>query len=227
MLELPVNYSRVMAKIAAHGGILFGIRVTDNPLLRDLVRIAYELSLLPRSKNTLEAQERIKNLVKTALASTYTFNSGDLETGENFPNSMSLLDLERWWLGFRYTEKSPTDPEWATTSQEALEGLTPGRYDAESIRDLETQLGARIGDCAMYAITLGILMASTGAWKRVILHGKPPHAWVCVVTGKVNALEWRIDLAMESHGHLESEYQESLKADETAKDAIEYDLTSE
>lgn len=213
MLPLPDQYTQLMEKIG--GTEMLGIVVEDCTLLRDLVRLSYRMHLLPFD----EAVDCMKQLVLGALASTFTYRNDQLESGAEFPSKLGLVDQERWWVGLRYLDKDERNP--SPTSLEALERIAPGRYDRGNLRSLRTQLACRVGDCATYSITLGILLASAPLCSEVRIFGKPPHAWVRAQQIGIRYL----DLARESHGQLELHYRPLILLDEKEA-SIQYNLTT-
>lgn len=195
MLSLPDGYGTL---IAARGGEeMFGIVIDDSPILRDLVRLAWEITCT--AENPSEAVQRIKLLVLGNLAATFTFNNEGLETGGTFPASLPLMEQERWEVCMRDSES------------EVLDLLAPARYSGVNIRLLSVQIGARIGDCAVYTLVLGILLYSCDLCTKLTLVGNPPHAWVyCLIRGEKE--HCHVDLSAWSHGWLEKDKLESYVA---------------
>jgi len=214
MLELSSKYPMVMSKIQALGGSLVGITVMDCAPLRDMVRLAVELAGRARSQSNYTGIDRLKLLVLSTLASTYTFNNGGLETGQQFPESLGPIEMERWGVGMRYPD----------SSLPLLERLVPGRYTPDNLRLWETQVRARIGDCGMYSTTLAILLACTDLCDQVIVFGAPPHAWVRARMCQPAGVLRRIDLSEESHGGTEDDY-EHARAEDEENPPFSYDLS--
>lgn len=191
LLPVPEVYGALMARLK--GTTVLGVEVDDSPMLRDLVRLAYELS--KQDGNRGEVLHRIELLVLGNLAATWTFNNRELETGSaDFPHTLPLVDRLRWIIGRRKPEQ---DQGW-------LEYLASGACKPGDMRKLSMQLGARVGDCAMYMLVLGILVAAVEICDRVVLVGHPPHAWVaCRLQGMSEMLH--IDLSVRAHGALEAD----------------------
>lgn len=191
LLTMPEAYEALMKRLT--GKKVLGVEVDDSPMLRDLVRLAYELSL--QDGNYGEVLHRLGLLVLGNLAATWTLNNRGLETGRaDFPTTLPLADRLRWVIGRRKPEQ---DHGW-------LEFLAPGVFKPEDMRKLSTQLGARVGDCAMYMLVLGILVASVDICDKVVLVGHPPHAWVACRLRGMSEMS-HLDLSVRAHGALEAD----------------------
>jgi len=179
------------------GNLLFGVIIDDSPYLRDLVRQAVEI----KHEYQGEAIEKIARLAGHNLASTWTFNDEGLECGsEDFPETMSEYDQQRWHIGRRSADQLDKTPEIDSE---------------EELLSLSTQLDYRVGDCATYSLTLAILLASANVPQKVELVAKHPHIFITIDKG-----EKFIDLARRSHGKIEEDMFEEMKKDYRDEDSI-------
>lgn len=203
LLPVPEAYTVLMKRLQGH--TILGIKIDDSLMLRGLVCLAAEIAV--QHGNVAEAFYRVQFLVLGNLAAMFTFNNVDLEASEEFPSKLPVIERERWFLCRRYPE----------LDQGTLDYLAPGRYREGDIRLLSTQLGARIGDCPIYAITLGVAAVCAGLCERGVLVGAPPHAWfACSLRGMSDGLQPH-DLSAWSHGRLEDDVPPETYALEQAK----------
>lgn len=128
-----------------------------------------------------EAKEidQIADLILGNLSGIWTFNHKGLECGQDFPNSLGLNEAVRWSM------------------------VTGGSTTPK----LSEVLYERIGNCAIYSLTLAICLHAVGYENVAVCWGKMPHAtepgeWaghLCVKVG-----DRLLDLTQRSHGAVES-----------------------
>ena len=175
------------------GQNILGIKMTDSLVLEGLVIAAWDIALQYRPT---EAVKRIENLILANLASIWTFKLLD---DPRFPH-YSHIEEFRWHLGC-FSENTPAEEneDWKYIFR-----FGNGRYHFLNISSLETQLGARIGKCSTYTITLGVVLCACDLVEDLHLVGSQGHAWVhCLVKSEND--HHHIDLSLRSHGELEED----------------------
>lgn len=209
--KLPPKYGELISKLRGHK--IFNLMIVDSMVLEGLVITAW---IIAKKHNPTEAVRRIENLVLANLASIWTFKLLD---DSRFPY-YSHTEVERWYLGHLSVDVSAEQ----NTDWQGLVQVSKNRYQFESVNSLQTQLGARIGKCSTYTITLGIILCACELVDDLELISSKGQAWVyCQVKGED---EYRnIDLSLRSHGELEADkghdYYKKLMTDECA---VKYDL---
>ena len=190
--ELPPKYGELMKVLK--GKQILGIRITDSLVLEGLAIIAWNIA---KHHNPHEAVRRIESLILGNLSGIWTFK---LINHPKFPY-FSHIEAERWFLGHLNSQHEACESEdWEYLRAPRM----CGRYSFEKVLTLETQLGARIGKCSTYSITLGIILCACELVDDLELVGSDGHVWVyCQVKGEN---EYRhIDLSLRSHGELEED----------------------
>jgi hypothetical protein len=192
--KLPPKYRELMSQLK--GQKILGIKITDSLVLEGLVKIAWDIA---KQYSPKDAVLRIEGLVLANLASIWTFVFLEKEGGA-YPY-WSYIESERWYLG-HFSDQIPRgeNDDW-----KFIDSLHCGqKYRFSNINTLNTQLGARIGKCSTYTITLGLILYVCELVDDLSLVGANGHAWVhCKVKGDE---EYRhIDLSLRSHGQLESD----------------------
>lgn len=207
--KLPPKYRKLMSSL--EGRIILGIKITDSLVLEGLVAIAWSIS---KQHNPKDAVLRIENLVLANLASIWTFAILGKDKG-TYPY-WSHIEAERWFLG-HFSDQIPPEENDDWKFIDCLHTIP--KYYFDKVNTLNTQLGARIGKCSTYTITLGIILCACDLVEDLTLVGEKGHAWVhCHVKGDE---EYRhIDLSLRSHGQMESDkgpnYYRNLMLSETA-----------
>jgi len=190
--ELPPVYKKLLHKLK--GQNILGIKMTDSLVLEGLAIVAWNIAR-QYSHSPSEAVRRIENLILANLAAIWTFK---LLNDPRFPN-YSHIEALRWHLG-HFSEQIPADEneDWKYI-------LRFNKVNSfHSITNLETQLGARIGKCSTYTITLGVILCACRLVEDLHIVGSQGHAWVhCLVKGESD--HRHIDLSLRSHGELEED----------------------
>lgn len=146
-------------------------RFNNEPFLGVIIDDSPHLWALVLLSSRLKTIDQVCDMILGTLASNWTFNAEDPELPE-FPEGYGQEETQRWEMAI---------------------GKAPYL--------LSHLLANRVGNCATYAITLGICLKVNKKAESVEIGWAPPHAWVKTYLPTHRIL----DLSQRSHGYTATE----------------------